>query len=243
MKVTIAVAQIGQSDDPAENCRIMMDVLASAEVERADIVCFPETALTGCSSIPEGELHFAIAEQTKRMNKWCIYGGYTKRVGTVFNEVFVVNRHGQRVHVYQKRHLWAGEAKTVQAGQDENLPIDTEFGPIGVITCWDIAFPGEAQRLAGLGARIIFCPAYWYGPENGTTEVIEGLPLSLAFFCQAFFVLCDACTDETSARSRICSPRAVLVAADPKEQVITATVDLDEVNMLRQTFDCWKLPD
>lgn len=237
MKVTIAVAQIGQSDVPAKNCLAIMDVLART---RADIICFPETALTGGSPIKKGDsFHQRIADQARSVGQWGIYGAYTRQGNLVFNEVFVVDRQGRQVAVYRKRHLWKTEQAWVRPGQAELSPIDTEFGPIGVITCWDIAFPSEVQRLAGLGARIIFCPAYWYGPENGTTEVIEGLPLSMAFVCQSFFVLCDAYTTrETSARSRICSPRQVLVQAEQKEEIITATVDLAEVDRSRQDFDC-----
>lgn len=239
MPITIAAAQIPQSNDLTENLSRILTVMDSVS---ADIICFPETALTGeCKESPD-DFHRAIAEKAKERGIWCIYGAYVRRgrqKDWVYNEALAVNRNGQVVSFYQKKHLWSVE-KGVEAGNGANIPVATEFGPIGLIICWDIAFPEEVRRLARQGARIVFCPTYWYGRQYCTTQMIEMLPRVRAFENQIYFVLCDAYSDETAARSRICSPLKVLAEAKVAEEIITTTVDMAELQELRKTFDCWK---
>ena len=126
----------------------------------------------------------------------------------------------------------------MNAGWSPPPVIDTEFGKIGVIICWDIAFPETVRLLAARGAKIIFCPSYWYA-QYGTGNAIAGLPLARAFENQVFFVLADAFAPETAKASRICSPLRTLSAAGNCEVVISAKVDLDELADLRRTFNCW----
>jgi predicted amidohydrolase len=238
MKVTIAAAQIPQSNDPAENLSRILTVMDNVS---ADIICFPETALTGECKESLDDFHLAIANKAKERGIWCIYGAYVRRGRNVHNEAFVVNRSGQVISSYQKKHLWSVE-EGVTAGNRINTPVSTEFGLIGLIICWDIAFPEEVRRLAQQGARIVFCPAYWYGRQYRTTQMIEMLPRVRAFENQIYFVLCDAYTAETAARSRICSPLKVLAEARVAEEIITATVDMAELEKFRKIFDCWKRP-
>lgn len=239
MPVTIAAAQIAQGNDLTKN---LSRILAVMENVPANIICFPETALTGEHKESPDEFHQAIAEKAKERSIWCIYGAYVRRgryKDLVYNEALVVNPNGQVVSFYQKKHLWSVE-KGVEAGSGRNNPVETEFGPIGLIICWDIAFPEEVRRLARQGARIVFCPTYWYGRQYRTTQMIEMLPQVRAFENQIYFVLCDAYTDETASRSRICSPLKVLAEAKVAEEIITATVDMAELDELRNTYDCWK---
>lgn len=236
MIISVAAAQISQNNNPREN---LSKILTVMDKTQADIICFPETALSGKYKEPLDDLHFIIAEKAKQRGIWCIYGAYSNRSGKVYNEVLIINRYGELVFSYQKKHLWSVE-KGITPGSDTNMPIETEFGPIGVITCWDIAFPEETRHLSQQGARIIFCPAYWYGRQYRTSRLIEILPQVRAFENQLYFVFCDAYTTETAARSRICSPIKVFAEAKIGEEIITATIDMAELEKLRELFDCWK---
>lgn len=239
MGVLVAAAQIAQSDEPAKNAARMVKIIHET---RANIICFPETSLTGNAKLSAGELSRFLGQITavaRQVHRWVICGGYYKPVGgKVYNGAYVCSLNGAVVAMYRKRRLWPIE-EGVTPGQDGPPVVRTEFGNIGVITCWDIAFPDEARSLARRGADIIFCPAYWYGKAYGTTLVATELPLVRAFENQVFFVFADAYAKETARASRICSPTRVLSAAAGREEVIVAELDLHALAQSRNTFDCW----
>ena len=88
MVVRVAAAQIPQTNDIAENCERIVDVIRKT---KADIICFPETALTGESKplIFGNEIvgfHGRIVSAAMAEKKWAVYGAYADRGDTVFNE-------------------------------------------------------------------------------------------------------------------------------------------------------------
>lgn len=237
MVVKVAAAQIPQTNEPEENYNRILKVIRETE---ADIICFPETALTG-ESKPDSSgkawsYHSRIASAAAEAERCVIYGAYSKRGAEVFNEAWIWSL-GKYGYAYGKRNLWATE-DGVTAGWAAPPVIETKFGKIGVIICWDIAFPETVRSLASRGAEIIFCPSYWYA-QYGTENAIAGLPLVRAFENQVFFVLADAFDPNTAKASRICSPLQTLSAAGNCEVVISAEVDLGKLADLRRTFNCW----
>ncbi len=237
--VRISAVQMAVADSVADNVTKIAGYMEAAK--GSDIVCFPETSLTGISRPSYGEVEEAIralGRTGRSLGMWSIFGGYAQHDGRTFNELYVVSREGSLAHTYRKKHLWNTEV-CVTAGTDNHVA-ETDFGKIGVINCWDIAFPEETRDLAREGAQIVFCPAYWYGKEYRTEKIIEMIPQVLAFLNQAYFVLCDACNvPETAARSRICSPLEVLAEAGAREEIISAEADLGDLKKLREIFDCY----
>lgn len=82
--------------------------------------------------------------------------------GVVANSVVVVGADGEALGVYRKAHIpddpHFHEKFYFAPGDDGPLVIDTPFGRIGVLICWDQWFP-EAARLATLaGAELIVYP-------------------------------------------------------------------------------------
>ena len=208
------------------------------------IICFPETSLTDLITPSYSEVQGyiqKIGETAKALKLWTIFGGYAERDGKIFNEVYVLDRNGALVYTYQKRHLW--NEKDITPG-DSNKTIETDFGKIGVITCWDIAFPAYIRELTAEGAKIIFCPSYWYDKPSMGKADYYGYPYTRAHENQVFFVMCDAHPNktnnyETLGRSKILSPVVVLAEARSTE-LISADLNLSLLDSLRQKFDCWR---
>ena len=56
----------------------------------------------------------------------------------------------------------------------KSFPVfDTDFGRIGLMTCWDVFFPESARSLAGKGAEIIFLPIWGGNLDLARARAIE----------------------------------------------------------------------
>ncbi len=102
-----------------------------------------------------------------------------------FNCAFVIDPHGEVIHIHYKLQVFAREHSTVPHdvwdrwvelygnGLDAFFPVvDTEIGRIGVVICMEGSYPETARGLAMNGAEIIYRPSY---PEpyvgNGLWDV------------------------------------------------------------------------
>lgn len=82
---------------------------------------------------------------------------------------FLISSNGKIILEYQKNNLWHTERKRLVPGADATC-VDTPLGKIGIIICWDLAFPETCRKLAREGAEIICCPAYWWFDQTGLLE-------------------------------------------------------------------------
>jgi predicted amidohydrolase/GNAT superfamily N-acetyltransferase len=78
--------------------------------------------------------------------------------GDIHNVAYVFLRDGS-VHAQEKIHPTPNERHwwNIQGGDDIRA-IDTDFGPIGVLICYDSEFPELARKLVDEGARLLFVP-------------------------------------------------------------------------------------
>lgn len=240
-KIHLTLAQIGQCDYPETNLEFMIEVIDQV---RTNFLVFPETQLTGKNQTAElAKYHQVLAERAKRRQMWMVYGAYEREGAKVFNTARMVSDWGETKYVYKKRHLW--NEPGVTAG-DSNEVVETPFGGVGMVICWDLAYPTSVSELlykGVYGTNLIICPSYWFGEKYGTTQVIENLPLVRAFENQVYIAYCDADSllDETAARSKICSPLNVVAGATPRHrEIVSAYVDLGQLREMRKTFDCWR---
>ncbi|CAI4219458.1 unnamed protein product [Parascedosporium putredinis] len=74
--------------------------------------------------------------------------------GTLANVCYFISSTGELVGRYEKRNLWHPERGVMQPGREPHDVFDTEFGPVGLLVCWDLAFP-EAMR-----SSMIICRAF-----------------------------------------------------------------------------------
>jgi predicted amidohydrolase len=88
--------------------------------------------------------------------------------GRVRSATLVYAADGRRLGRYDKRHLFDVEVGDAQGRYQESLTyepgddtvlIDTPFGGLGVLTCYDLRFPEQARALRSAGADILVVPA------------------------------------------------------------------------------------
>jgi predicted amidohydrolase len=59
-------------------------------------------------------------------------------------------------------------------GKSHQVFDTVEFGPIGLLVCWDLAFPEAFRALVKQGARYIFIPTMWKSQDCGEKGLTYG---------------------------------------------------------------------
>jgi len=230
--VKIALAQIELSDKTSHNVKKILDYIEKASIKKVDIICFPESTLgDNVFDLKAREIK-VIQESCKNKSIYCIFGAHIKERGKIYNSAILVNRKGNIQYVYNKINLFPGlDLKKTTPG-NRNKVIKTDFGKIGIIICWDFAFPEYIRKLSKKGAQIIFCPSYLLNDAEISKEVFRSYPLTRAFENAVYFVSCDAFTEEVLGESYICSPLKIINKIRGKEGIIFADLDLKELRDL-----------
>lgn len=84
----------------------------------------------------------------------------------LFNTAYFISRDGEILGSYRKKNLWHTERSHQSRGQDKHAAIDTPIGKIGLLACWDLAFPEAFRELVQDGADIIIVPTCWTLDES-----------------------------------------------------------------------------
>lgn len=92
-------------------------------------------------------------------------GLYNMRDNKIYNSAVMFGRNGDIEYVYDKVNLAGDEKKMITSGQDY-LIIDSEFGKIAPLVCWDMQC-GAPAVVADMGADIIFCPTWGWENQYG----------------------------------------------------------------------------
>ena len=90
---------------------------------------------------------------------------FEKDGGTNYNTSILLGRDGKLIGKYRKVCLPRGEIDGGLAPGNEYPVFDLDFGRIGMMICWDVAYPEVARELSAKGAEIIFMPI-WGGNET-----------------------------------------------------------------------------
>jgi predicted amidohydrolase len=171
-KIKVALAQIcSRRENKEENLRKMEEFIIKAKDQAADLVIFPELALTGyvlhdqiyelAETIP-GPSTKRVTEIAKKNRAHVIFGMpelSEKTKATIFNAAVLVGPKGV-IGKYRKMYLPTHsvfEEKRYFRSGDQAAAFNTPIGKIGLIICYDVFFP-EVCRLTRLkGANLIVC--------------------------------------------------------------------------------------
>jgi predicted amidohydrolase len=84
----------------------------------------------------------------------------------LFNTAYFISNDGEILGSYRKKNLWHTERPHQSRGQEKHAAIDTPVGKIGLLACWDLAFPEAFRELVRDGADIIVVPTCWTLDES-----------------------------------------------------------------------------
>lgn len=236
----VAAAQIRVINDTEKNLDKIIYYIKKAASKKVDIICFPETSLIHSKNkkaikrIPIKN-YINIIKKSCRENKiHCIFGTNILERNKIYNSAFLIDDTGNVIYRYDKVNLWLTERKEKVNGKRNNV-VKTKFGKIGIIICWDIAYPEYVRQLGKAGAWIIFCPSYVinYKRELGSYEQI---PYVRAFENISYFVYVDAYAKNTVKYSYICGPSRIYSKIRNKEGMIIADLDKRKIIGLRRYY-------
>lgn len=175
MKITVALAQVEPATrDVAANLATFDDCIERAAGRGADLVIFPELALTGYAC---GDAFFDVAEPVpgpstehlaataRRYNVHVIWGMPERGLpGVLYNAAVLVGPEGH-IGTWRKHTLPGHATDTAGPGAfpdrrffrlGSRSPVfDTPIGRIGMMVCYDIFFPEIARLLTLKGADLL----------------------------------------------------------------------------------------
>ncbi|KAH7380721.1 carbon-nitrogen hydrolase [Pyrenochaeta sp. MPI-SDFR-AT-0127] len=80
----------------------------------------------------------------------------------LLNVCYFIDHEGNITGKYVKKNLWGPERDHLTgSGRDVHEVFDTPIGKVGLLICWDLAFPEAFRELIANGAKIIIIPTFW----------------------------------------------------------------------------------
>lgn len=147
------------------------------------LLVFPELALTGYSagakfddlaeSWPSGEHVAQLARLAHELAVVLVvgYAEATSTAGLIYDAAAVFDVDGTPVASCRKTHCLDTERRFFTNGDRLSL-IDTSLGRLGVMICWDAAFPEVARTLALGGADLFVTIGAWEDPYASDWELV-----------------------------------------------------------------------
>jgi predicted amidohydrolase len=185
-KLRVATCQFAVGRDIRRNSRKICELLRKAAKARADIVHFPECALSGYvgTDFPSfaGYNWELLKEETLKimalagkLGLWVVLGSThrlaepnkptTRMVGKPHNSLYLISPEGKIVDRYDKRFCTKGELRKMTPG-NRFVKFTINGVQCSLLICFDLRFPEIYRELYKQGANCIF-QSFYNARQNG----------------------------------------------------------------------------
>ncbi|KAK4956183.1 hypothetical protein LTR66_013343 [Elasticomyces elasticus] len=81
----------------------------------------------------------------------------------LLNVAYFIGPDGSILGKYVKKNLWGSIERLhlTSSASDPHPVFDTPLGKVGMLICWDLAFPEAFRELIAQGAKIVIVPTFW----------------------------------------------------------------------------------
>ncbi len=270
--IHVACVQQSCSANLDANLKHSIEAIEQAANQGVNIVCLQELHRSMYFCQTENEAHFYLAESlegptvtalsqaAKQFGIVIIGSVFEKRgVGVYHNTAVVLDADGSLAGHYRKMHIPDDpgyyEKYYFAPGDLGFTPIQTQFGKLGVLVCWDQWYPEAARLMALAGAQILVYPTA-IGWEPSDTDALKKnqqqawkiVQQSHAITNALPVVVCNRTGREQSedkqhsidfwGNSFICDGQGeILAKADANQnEIVIAEIDLNQTKQLRHTW-------
>ena len=253
--IRVAGIQMGATDSKINNIEKARRFLEACLISKPNIICLPELftylpsqsdQLNDIRSLAEeknGSVSQMLSEYAKKGGLYILGGSFMHSVGNdIFNTAFLYDDTGEIIAEYSKTHLFDTtdyqESKFISPG-DKIALVETKYGVIGIIICYDIRFPELARTLVMKGAEIILCPAAFpiAAPSPGIDHwqiLTRAIALQNMVYVLAVNQFGYRNPFHFFGRSCLIDPWGIEVTAAPnKECIFFGEIDLDYLTAMR----------
>ncbi len=167
--------------EPTVNLEALESLCRLAVEAEVDLIALPELAFTGYNIFErldrlaqtiDGPIVTEAARLADKYNLHLLFGLAERQSNDeLSNSAILLDDNGQHLATYNKRHLWDRENEFFIAGK-KSCVVDTRFGKLGLMICYDNEFPEVARELAQAGAEVILSPTANMLP-NAERQVLQ----------------------------------------------------------------------
>jgi nitrilase len=200
----------------------------------------------------DGQLQAFLSKMAARFGVWLVGGTIpmkSETAGRVRAASLVLNERGVRVARYDKMHLFDvtlpgaderyQESATIEPG-DDIVVIDSPFGRLGVLVCYDLRFPEMSRRMLDSGLELLAVPSCFTaltGKAHWETLVRARAIENLAYVIAAAQGGYHLNARETHGHSMIVDPWGAVLAQVPRGSgTICCPLDRGFQESVRRTF-------
>jgi predicted amidohydrolase len=178
----------------------------------------------------DGPTAARVSELATQTGATLVFGMLERDGDVLYDTVVAVSPDGHLVP-YRKSHLYPTESELFAAGT-ELVVAPTPAGRLGMMICFEHAFPDVATALALRGAQILVIPS---AVPVGYEHLLTLRTRARAQDNQVFAVGCNLAGEGFCGRSLVADPRGdVLAEAGAEETVLRAVLDLAAIERERE---------
>jgi predicted amidohydrolase len=252
MKLSLSLGQMNvQLGEPETNFARVSAWTAEAARRGSALVLFPELWSTGYDlenwprhASPPGEGMFTRLAALARQHHIALGGSVLEvRDGRAYNAFALFDADGTLSATYRKTHLFRlmDEEKWLAPGEKLEL-VEADWGLTGLGICYDLRFPELFRNYALRGARLVLLPAEW--PARRAYHW-QTLLRARAIENQMFLAGCNRVGESKGevfgGGSAVIDPWGeAVVEAGSDETLLTAEIDLDQVDAVRNRIPVFK---
>ncbi len=177
-KVAVVQFEICQFE-PETNLAKAEEFIRKAASASADLIVFPEDfivgPLNGRADLADFDGRFVkhFQQLAEQYDIDIVPGSIIEGDETgLYNTAYYIDHTGDILGKYRKMHLWLPERGYITPGEDVRV-VETRFGRVGLIICWDLIFPETFRAMVGEDVDIVICPSYWCLEDAGDGQKLN----------------------------------------------------------------------